>query len=128
MRIIIELQPPHWFVSAGPRRRPLLTLSLVVALLSWPLAALVYAAGIMRACTAGTPPNFCPNDPVLRAQQASQWDRALGLNGAITQGTYVQRAMTTDAAGFAVTTLDSANVVGLFTSIVIGADGLPLIS
>jgi len=32
----------------------------------------VYAAGIMRACTAGTPPNFCPNDPVLRAQQASQ--------------------------------------------------------
>jgi len=32
----------------------------------------VYAARIMRACTAGTPPNFCPNDPVLRAQQASQ--------------------------------------------------------
>jgi hypothetical protein len=81
----------------------------------------------LRACTAGTPPNFCPNDPVLRAQQASQWDRA-GLNGTVTQGTFVQRAVTTDAAGFVVTTLDSLNVVGLNTSIAIGADGLPLIS
>jgi len=48
----------------------------------------VYAAGIMRACTAGTPPNFCANDPVLRAQQASQWDRALGLKGTPNQRTW----------------------------------------
>jgi len=60
----------------------------------------VYAAGIMRACTAGTPPNFCPNDPVLRAQQASQWDRALGLNGVPNPTVYVGRAGTTDRAAW----------------------------
>jgi len=86
----------------------------------------VYAAGIMRACTAGIPPNFCPNDPVLRAQQASQWDRALGLNGVATQGTYVQRAATTDRPGFSLTTVD--NVFGVETAIAIGVDGQPLIS
>ena len=88
----------------------------------------VYAAGIMRACTAGTPPNFCPNDPVLRVQQASQWDRALGLNGTVSPGTYVQRAMTMDQPGFKVSTLDSVGDVGSFTSVTIGIDGRALIS
>jgi hypothetical protein len=88
----------------------------------------VYAAGIMRACTAGSPPNFCPNDPVLRAQQASQWDRALGLNGTVTQGTYVQRASTMDRPGFKLSTLDSAGAVGAHSSLAIGIDGLGLVS
>ena len=65
----------------------------------------VYAAGIMRACTAGTPPNFCPNDVVLRAQQASQWDRALGLNGIPAAGTYVSRAVSADINPLQVATL-----------------------
>jgi hypothetical protein len=58
----------------------------------------VYAAGIMRACTAGTPPNFCPDDYIRRAQQAAQWDRALGLNGTPAPGTYVFRAQVADNA------------------------------
>jgi len=116
MRISIELYPPHWLRSPSPRRRALMALALVLVLALWPLAALasdifadvpgtmpqhdainrVYAAGIMRACTATVPPNFCPNDPVLRFQQASQWDRALGLNGTATPGTYVSRAAEAD--------------------------------
>jgi len=94
----------------------------------------VYAAGIMRACTAGSPPNFCPNDPVLRAQQASQWDRALGLNGTPNAAVYVGRSRTTDVSsayrlpGPARSTLDSLGLVGAYTSATIGADGLPLIS
>jgi hypothetical protein len=67
----------------------------------------VYAAGIMRACTAGTPPNFCPNDPVLRAQQAAQWDRALGLNGTPAAGTYVARAQTVDDGAITTSKLSS---------------------
>jgi len=58
----------------------------------------VYTAGIMRACTASVPPNFCPDDFVKRAQQAAQWDRALGLNGSPTAGTYVNRAQLADNA------------------------------
>jgi len=94
----------------------------------------VYAAGIMRACTAGTPPNFCPNDPVLRAQQASQWDRALGLNGTPNAAVYVGRSRTTDISsahrlpGPAISTLDSTGDASWFTSLAIGADGLGLIS
>jgi len=94
----------------------------------------VYAAGIMRACTAGTPPNFCPNDPVLRAQQASQWDRALGLNGTPNPAVYVGRSRNTDISsayrlpGPARSLLDSTGVVGNYSSITIGTDGLALIS
>jgi len=89
----------------------------------------VYAAGIMKACTATVPPNFCPNDPVLRAQQASQWDRALGLSGLYTPGTYVQRSVTTNRPGFVANRVDlAASNVGLYTSIAIGVDGLGLIS
>jgi hypothetical protein len=93
----------------------------------------VYAAGIMRACTAGTPPNFCPNDPVLRAQQASQWDRALGLNGTPNAAVYVGRSRTTDISsayrlpGPALSAVDTGNGGGS-TSVTIGADGLALIS
>jgi len=88
----------------------------------------VYAAGIMRACTATVPPNFCPDDFVKRAQQASQWDRALGLNGTLAQGTYVQRSTTSDRPGFVVTTVDGTGNVGSYTSAAVGMDGLPLIS
>jgi len=91
----------------------------------------VYAAGIMRACTATIPPNFCPNDPVLRAQQASQWDRALGLNGVPNAAVYVGRAAVTGAyrlPGPARSMLDNTAFVGAYSSITIGADGLALIS
>jgi len=94
----------------------------------------VYAAGIMRACTAGTPPNFCPNDPVLRAQQASQWDRALGLNGTPNAAVYVGRSRNTDIStsyrlpGPALVTVDGVGDVGQYASITIGVDGLGLIS
>jgi hypothetical protein len=94
----------------------------------------VYAAGIMRACTGSTPPNFCPNDPVLRAQQASQWDRALGLNGSPAPGTFVSRARSADISsayrltGPSVYPVDTAGAVGLGTAIAIGFDGLPLIA
>ena len=118
MRITIELHAPRWLIATRPRKRLGLALLLVAVLALSPLAALasdvfgdvpgtlpqhdainrVYAAGIMRACTAGTPPNFCPNDPVLRAQQAAQWDRALGLNGTPAPGTYVFRAQLADNA------------------------------
>jgi len=93
----------------------------------------VYAAGIMRACTAGTPPNFCPSDPVLRAQQASQWDRALGLNGTPNAAVYVGRSRLTDISsgyrlsGPARSSLDTGGV-GYFTAVTIGADSLGLIS
>jgi len=144
MELTIRLVLPHFTRT----QRALLGALLVLALALLPAIALasdvfgdvptalpqhdainrVYAAGIMRACTASVPPNFCPNDPVLRAQQASQWDRALGLNGTVAQGTYVQRAATTDRPGFSLTTLDSAGDVGAYTSLAIGMDGRPLIS
>jgi len=95
----------------------------------------VYAAGIMRACTAGTPPNFCPNDPVLRAQQASQWDRALGLNGTPNASVYVGRSRATDISSAyrlpgpaAISTLDSGPYIGRYAAVAIGVDGLPWIS
>jgi len=117
VRVTIEFHSPCWLASSSRRRRVLLALALVLLLTLWPLAALasdvfgdvpntlpqhdainrVYAAGIMRACTATTPPNFCPNEPVLRVQQASQWDRALGLNGTVAPGTFVARAASADA-------------------------------
>jgi len=124
---------------------------LAIALVAFPLVALasdvfgdvpntlpqhdainrVYAAGIMRACTATVPPNFCPNDPVLRAQQASQWDRALGLNGVPNPNVYVGRAAVAGAyrlPGPALSTPASTADVGYFTAVAIGADGLGLIS
>jgi len=154
MRATIELHLPHQ-LAAIPQHRPLAVFLLVLLLALWPLAALasdvfgdvptalpqhdainrVYAAGIMRACTATVPPNFCPNDPVLRAQQASQWDRALGLNGSPNAAVYVGRSRTTDTSsayrlpGPALSTIDSAGDVGnLYSSATIGADSVGLIS
>jgi len=152
MEITVRFVLPR-FVFAG-RGRAMLTALVVAALLLVPLVALasdvfgdvpgtlpqhdainrVYAAGIMRACTAGTPPNFCPNDVVLRAQQASQWDRALGLNGRPNAAVYVGRSRTTDISsayrlpGPARSIVDSVDLVGYFTSVTIGTDGLALIS
>lgn len=123
MRVTVEIHTPRWLVSVSRTQRTIATAVLALALALVPTVALanhlftdvpdthpqhatisrVVAAGIMLPCT---PTTFCPTGFVLRGQQAGQWDRALGLNGTPTAGTFVSRAVSADnLQGYAASSL-----------------------
>jgi hypothetical protein len=78
--------------------------------------------GIGEACAPG---RYCPDNPVTRRQVAAMFERA--MRGTATWSPQ-QGAAVAPPPGPNLTTVSATGDVGSFTSIAIGADGLPIIS
>ena len=79
--------------------------------------------GMATGCGGG---NFCPDNPVSRKQLAVALEKS--MRGTATWSPGQGSTVVAPPAGPTATSVDNVNVVGLYTSITIGADGLPIIS